>query len=161
MACIACAVSYAPTARGQEAQADVLPLGQAVAMALGENRQVKSASLEVEKFSDRLAALRARQMAANSKVTKIESILRAGLSVVYLELDENLKETGEELDDIKLKLDAIHDLPEGAGPINFIKDFGDAAVSVDDAALLRAAETFVRERRPILPQSQEGIGWGG
>ncbi len=40
-----------------------------------------------------------------------------------IELDENLKETGKELDDIKLKLDAIHDLPSGAGPINFIKDF--------------------------------------
>src|SRR5262245_42180154 len=67
------------------------------------------------------------QMAANAKVTKIESISRTGLSVVYLELDENLKETGKELDDIKLKLDGIHDLPEGAGPIDFIKDFGDTA----------------------------------
>ncbi|HEX6624580.1 MAG TPA: efflux RND transporter permease subunit [Pyrinomonadaceae bacterium] len=40
------------------------------------------------------------QMAANSKVTKIESISRTGLAVIYLELDENLKETGKELDDI-------------------------------------------------------------
>src|SRR5262245_53493001 len=67
------------------------------------------------------------QIAANSKVTKIESISRTGLAVVYVELDEKLKETGKELDDIKLKLDAIHDLPSGAGPINFIKDFGDTA----------------------------------
>src|ERR1051325_11916679 len=67
------------------------------------------------------------QMAANSKVTKIESISRTGVAVVYLELDENLKETGKELDDIKLKLDSINDLPSGAGPINFIKDFGDTA----------------------------------
>src|SRR6185503_692723 len=42
------------------------------------------------------------QMAANAKVTKIESISRTSLAVVYLELDENLKETGKELDDIKL-----------------------------------------------------------
>src|SRR4026207_2173450 len=67
------------------------------------------------------------QMAANAKVTKIESISRTSLAVVYLELDENLKETGKELDDIKLKLDGINDLPSGAGPINFIKDFGDTA----------------------------------
>src|SRR6185295_5559690 len=67
------------------------------------------------------------QMAANAKVTKIESISRTGIAVVYLELDENLKETGKELDDIKLKLDSINDLPSGAGPINFIKDFGDTA----------------------------------
>ena len=33
----------------------------------------------------------------------------------------------KEFDDIKLKLDSIHDLPDGAGPINFVKDFGDTA----------------------------------
>src|SRR5215204_5115289 len=63
------------------------------------------------------------QIAANAKVTKIESISRTGLAVIYLELDENLKETAKEFDDIKLKLDAITDLPNGAGPIHFIKDF--------------------------------------
>jgi outer membrane protein TolC len=62
LACITCIAGSAPAARGQEAQADVLPLEQAVAMALGENRQVKSASIEVEKFSDKLAALRARRL---------------------------------------------------------------------------------------------------
>ncbi len=67
------------------------------------------------------------QIAANAKVTKIESISRTGLAVIYLELDENLKDTGKELDDIKLKLDGIDDLPSGAGPINFVKDFGDTA----------------------------------
>jgi len=65
------------------------------------------------------------QIAANAKVTKIESISRTGLAVIYFELDENLKETGKEFDDIKLKLDAITDLPNGAGPINFIKDLRD------------------------------------
>lgn len=47
---------------GQTTQPEVLSLEQAVAMALGENRQVKSTSIEVEKFSDRLAALRTRQL---------------------------------------------------------------------------------------------------
>src|SRR5215208_5021876 len=63
------------------------------------------------------------KIAANTKVTKIESISRTGLAVIYFQLDENLKETGKEFDDIKLKLDAITDLPNGAGTINFIKDF--------------------------------------
>src|SRR6185295_10854746 len=65
--------------------------------------------------------------AANTNITKIRSISRTGLSVVYFELDEGVKETGKEFDDIKLRLDAIHDLPQGAGPINFMKDFGDTA----------------------------------
>jgi len=63
------------------------------------------------------------RIAANAKVTKIESVSRTGLAVIYFDLDENLKDTGKEFDDIKLKLDAITDLPSGAGPINFIKDF--------------------------------------
>src|ERR1044072_2387606 len=67
------------------------------------------------------------KIAENAKVTKIESISRTSISIVYLELDENIKETGKELDDIKLKLDGITDLPDGAGPINFVKDFGDTA----------------------------------
>src|SRR5215510_8856499 len=63
------------------------------------------------------------RIAANAKVTKIESISRTGFAAIIFELDENLKDTGKEFDDIKLKLDSITDLPNGAGPINFIKDF--------------------------------------
>src|SRR5215475_10836769 len=65
--------------------------------------------------------------AGNSKIKKIESISRTGLSVVYFELVDEIKETGKEFDDIKLRLDGIRDLPQGAGPINFLKDFGDTA----------------------------------
>src|ERR1044072_3237063 len=98
------------------------------------------------------------QMTANTKVTKVESISRTGLAVIYVELDENLKETGKEFDDIKLKLDGIRDLPSGAGPINFIKDFGDTAAlmltvaspKVDDAEIaMRASaiKTAIDEER--------------
>jgi multidrug efflux pump subunit AcrB len=80
------------------------------------------------------------KIAENAKVTKIESISRTSISVVYLELDENIKETGKELDDIKLKLDGITDLPDGAGPINFVKDFGDTA-----ALMLTVASPKVNE----------------
>ncbi len=90
------------------------------------------------------------QMAGNSKVTKIESISRTGLAIIYVELDENLKETGKEFDDIKLRLDGIRDLPSGAGPINFIKDFGDTAAlmltvaspKVDDAEITMRAQAI-------------------
>jgi len=67
------------------------------------------------------------RMAENAKVIEIKSISRTSISVVYVELDEQVKDTGKEFDDIKLKLDSIDDLPDGAGPIEFIKDFGDTA----------------------------------
>jgi multidrug efflux pump subunit AcrB len=90
------------------------------------------------------------KVAGNAKVTKIESISRTGLAVIYVELDENLKETGKEFDDIKLKLDSIDNLPSGAGPINFIKDFGDTAAlmltvaspKTDDAAVALRAQNI-------------------
>src|SRR5262249_9163528 len=64
--------------------------------------------------------------AENAKVKKIESISRTGLSVIYIELVEGLPETGKEFDDIRLKLDDVsQSLPQGAGPVHFIKDFGD------------------------------------
>ncbi|HKB08368.1 MAG TPA: efflux RND transporter permease subunit [Candidatus Polarisedimenticolia bacterium] len=66
-------------------------------------------------------------MAQNAMVERVTSVSRAGLSVAYVQLDERVVETGKQLDDIKMKLDGILDLPEGAGPINFLKDFGDTA----------------------------------
>src|ERR1051325_9306817 len=107
------------------------------------------------------------KMAANSKVTKIESISRTGLAVIYVELDENLKETGKEFDDIKLKLDGIRDLPQGAGPINFIKDFGDTAAlmltvaspKADDAEIAlraRAIQTAIERERANVTDKSSG-----
>jgi multidrug efflux pump subunit AcrB len=93
------------------------------------------------------------QMAANSKVTKIESISRTSLAVVYLELDENLKETGKELDDIKLKLDSISELPSGAGPINFIKDFGDTAALMLTVSSPKADETEIALRTRLVQEA--------
>src|SRR5262245_22152220 len=87
-------------------------------------------------------------IAKNSKIEKLESVSRTGLSAVYITLDEAVKDRGKEFDDIKLKLDAIASLPDGAGPIQFMKDFGDTAAlmltvaspKVDRVALeLRAA----------------------
>ncbi len=97
-------------------------------------------------------------------MTKIESISRTGLSVVYLDLDENLKETGKELDDIKLKLDGIRDLPDGAGPINFIKDFGDTAALMLTVASPKAGDLEIELRakaiQPVIERarSQSEVG---
>src|SRR5262245_99377 len=68
------------------------------------------------------------RVAQNIRVSEITSTTRAGLSVVYAEVDENARiDTGKEFDDIKVKLDALADLPEGAGPVQFIKEFGETS----------------------------------
>ena len=68
------------------------------------------------------------RVAQNVRVSEITSTTRPGLSVVYAEVDENARiDPGKEFDDIKVKLDALIDLPEGAGPIRYIKEFGETS----------------------------------
>src|SRR5262245_30583021 len=93
----------------------------------------------------------------NSKIKKIESISRTGLSVVYFELVEQAKETGKEFDDIKLRLDAIHDLPQGAGPINFIKDFGDTASLMLTVASPHLSDVAIELRAQSIQRQIEDI----
>jgi multidrug efflux pump subunit AcrB len=69
-----------------------------------------------------------QRVAQNIRVAEITSTTRPGLSVVYAEVDENAQiDTSKEFDDIKVKLDALTDLPEGAGPIQYIKEFGETS----------------------------------
>lgn len=69
------------------------------------------------------------KLAENARVEKIQSISRTSVSVVVIVLDErtSAEETAREYADIELRLKTIQDLPPGAGPIQFIKDFGDTA----------------------------------
>ena len=61
-------------------------------------------------------------------------------------------DTGKEFDDIKLKLDAITDLPDGAGPIEFVKDFGDTA------ALMLTVASPQRRRRGDRARARRRCG---
>jgi multidrug efflux pump subunit AcrB len=97
------------------------------------------------------------KMAENSKVTKIESISRTSISVVYVELDERVKEAGKEFDDISLKLNSITDLPDGAGPINFIKDFGDTAALMLTVASPKVSETEIKLRAQTIREVIERV----
>ena len=67
------------------------------------------------------------KLAQNIRLSEVKSISRAGLSVVYAEVDERVTDTAKEFDDFKVKLDSIMDLPEGAGPIQYIKEFGETS----------------------------------
>src|SRR5215471_6692218 len=67
------------------------------------------------------------KIAQNIRVSEIKSTSRAGLSVIYAEVDDRVPDTAKEFDDIKIKLDSIPDLPEGAGPMQYIKEFGETS----------------------------------
>src|SRR5947208_351710 len=67
------------------------------------------------------------KLAQNIKVSEIKSRSRAGLSVVYAEIDDRVTDTAKEFDDIKIKLDSLTDLPQGAGPVQYIKEFGETS----------------------------------
>src|SRR5258708_39264798 len=67
-------------------------------------------------------------IALNQWVTEIKSASRTGSAMVQFELAEKGKyDRDKELEDVKIRLDSIHDLPQGAGPILYIKDFGDTS----------------------------------
>src|SRR5215475_14063272 len=105
-----------------------------------------------EKMEEYITRQIEEKIAENQKIIKIESSTRGGVAVITFELEEGLKDTAKELDDIKQKLDTIKDLPSGALPIEYIKDFGDttalmltvASPKVGDVELELRAETIRR-----------------
>src|SRR2546427_7821098 len=56
------------------------------------------------------------KLAQNVKVSEIKSRSRAGLSVVYAEVDDRVTDTAKGFDDIKVKVDSLNHFPQGAGP---------------------------------------------
>src|SRR5689334_10677583 len=100
------------------------------------------------------------KIAENAKVTKIESISRTSVSVIYVEIDEKVKDTAAELDDIKLKLDSIRDLPQGAQPINFIKDFGDTAALLLTVASPKVSDVELELRARAVARAITSVRGG-
>jgi multidrug efflux pump subunit AcrB len=65
--------------------------------------------------------------AGNSKVDRVESTTQDNVSVVTVRLLDNIQNTQQEFQDIGHRLSQVNDLPDGAGPITWISDFGDTA----------------------------------
>jgi multidrug efflux pump subunit AcrB len=96
-------------------------------------------------------------IAKNPRIEKLESVSRTGLSAVYITLDETVKDRAKEFDDIKLKLDAITTLPDGAGPIQFIKDFADTAALMLTVASPKVDRVAVELRAAAIKQAIEDV----
>ncbi|MFN0088277.1 MAG: efflux RND transporter permease subunit [Blastocatellia bacterium] len=93
-----------------------------------------------EKIEQMITRRMEEKVAENSKVDQITSIARNGVTVVEVRIQESVNETAKEFDDLKVRLDSLRDLPEGAGPIQFFKDFGQTA-----ALMLTVASPKVNE----------------
>jgi multidrug efflux pump subunit AcrB len=121
-----------------------------------------------EKVEELVTRTVEKTIASNSNVSRIESVSRGNVSVITLTLSEDLKETGQVLDDIGGRLAAIRDLPDGAGPVDYIRDFGDTATlmltvaspKADAAEIAVRAESVrktiesVRASKPAAPTKQ-------
>lgn len=83
---------------------------------------------KAEKIEQLVTRKLEEKIAENSKVEKIESTTSSNVTIITVTLQEKGDfDVKKEFDDIKGKLDSIRDLPEGAGPIDLKKDFGDTA----------------------------------
>src|SRR6185369_12443201 len=114
--------------------------------------------------SDRIEQLVTKRLeeeiAKNANVEKIESISRTSIAIVYITLVESVNDRGKEFDDIALKLDAVHDLPDGAGPIVFVKDFGDTAALMLTVASPRIDATELELRAKTIQRAIEQVRAG-
>jgi len=75
----------------------------------------------------------------------IRSLSFPGMSVVYVQLDDSVKDKKKQFSDINLKLNQLN-LPRGAGPIQFNSDFGDTAALMLTVASPLASPTEIAVR---------------
>src|SRR5215469_17141684 len=93
----------------------------------------------------------------------IRSLSFPNFALVFVQLDENVKDTTKQLNDINLRLNELSDkLPHGAGPIQFNSNFGDTAAlmltvasppvsDIDVALRARSVRKAIEQLRSTLP----------
>jgi multidrug efflux pump subunit AcrB len=113
--------------------------------------------------AERVEQLVTRQLeeriAENALVDRIDSTTRTGIAMVFITLNQ-AADPGREFDDINLKLNAIGSLPNGAGPITFIKDFGDTATLMLTLASPRISAVDLDLRAQTLAHAIETVRTG-
>ncbi len=86
----------------------------------------------------------------------IRSMSFPGLAVVYVQLDDNVKDKQKEFSDINLKLNQLNaQLPRGAGPIQFNSNFGDTAALMLTVASPNVTPTEVALRAIAIRKAIE------
>ena len=105
-----------------------------------------------EKVEDLVTRRLEERIAENDKVDRIESTTRTGLAVVIIKLHDEVQSPGDVFDDLNLKLASVTGLPDGAGPVNFLKDFGDTSTLMLTVASPREGEVELSLRARQVKQ---------
>src|SRR5215467_9643722 len=91
----------------------------------------------------------------------IRSLSFPNFSLVFVQLDENVKDTVKQLNDINLGLNQLSDkLPDGAGPIEFNSHFGDTAALMLTVASPPASEVDIALRARSVRKAIEQLRTG-
>lgn len=98
-----------------------------------------------------------KKLAENANLEKIESISRSSVSIVYVTLKESVKDRSKEWNDIQARLETITDLPPGAGPVQFQKDFGDTTTLMLTVASPRVSDVELDLRATSIERTIEAI----
>jgi len=96
----------------------------------------------------------------NSKVDRVESTTQDNISVVQVRLLDSIENTKQEFQDIGQRLQQIDDLPDGAGPITWISDFGDTAALMLTVASPSLSEVEVELRARGVREAIENARGG-
>jgi multidrug efflux pump subunit AcrB len=110
-----------------------------------------------EKVEELVTRTIEQTVASNSNVARLESISRENVSNVTLTLSDKLSDSSQTLDDIAGRLAAINNLPQGAGPINFQRDFGDTATLLLTVASPKASEADIQFRVHGVEQALQAV----
>src|SRR5215472_1846120 len=88
----------------------------------------------------------------------IRSLSFPNFALVFVQLDENVKDTTKQLNDINLRLNELsNQLPKGAGPIQFNSNFGDTAALMLTVASPRVSDIEVALRARTVRKSIEQL----
>ncbi|HUM05102.1 MAG TPA: efflux RND transporter permease subunit [Terriglobales bacterium] len=88
----------------------------------------------------------------------VRSLSFPNFALVFVQLDENVKDTTKQLNDINLRLNELSNkLPQGAGPIQFNSNFGDTAALMLTVASPRASEVEIALRARSVKKAIEQL----
>lgn len=111
--------------------------------------------------ADRVEELVTRKIeqaaAGNSNIEKIESTSRDGVAVVLVHLHDSIADTTLQFADIGQRVTNIPDLPQGAGPVIWVSDFGDTAALMLTVASPKVGDAELAIRGAALRKSIEDV----